>query len=381
MTEEYLQFIWGVKRFDAINLVTTDNEPISVERFGVHNTLLAGPDFSNAAIRFGDAIIHGPVEIHVKSSDWYKHQHHLDPAYNNVVLHVVFEHDKEIIQNERVLPTLELKSRIDKDHFSTFKQFRKQQHSIICGSQLLETDPIFLQQMIDKALLQKIDAKIKTVTSYMDSPEDGMFYFLAAAFGANLNVYPFLQLVQSVSLPKLRALQPEQRYSWLLLQSGIAVSKEQDFGDKWHFRGTRPGNFPTKRLFQFAHYLCDEQLQLLVELENSADLINAFHQIIESQSKAVRLTTSFKNHILINAIVPYLCYRAQTDQDISFQDRAMEILEIIPTEHNAITKKWESTGWKLKNARESQGLLALHRYYCTAKKCLSCEVGHAILKR
>ncbi len=379
MTEEYLHFIWDAKRFDILALRTTKRASFAIEHFGIHNTLLAGPDFTNAAVRFKDVVEYGPIEIHVKSSDWYLHKHESDRAYDNVILHVVYEHDREIIQNGRLVPTLELKNRIDVRHFQRFEQFRKNQHAIICGSQLMAIDPIFIHNMIDKALLDKIHAKIKVVVGFMKDPADAMYYFLGAAFGANLNVFPFLQLLQSVPSNSLRKMQPAHRYQWLLLQSGMTDASQKQFKERWHFKGNRPGNFPTKRLLQFAHYLCDEQLALLIELESPEELIAAFHEIIQEHAQTVRLSATFKNHILINAVVPYLVFRAQLDQNAIFQERAFELLERLPPEINAITKKWQAHGFPLKNARESQGLLALHRYYCTAKKCLSCEVGTTIL--
>jgi len=378
MTEEYLHFIWSRKRIVASELRTQHDEPVIIRKAGFHNQLLAGPDFNHAAITISGIEWHGPVEIHVKSSDWYRHNHQNDANYNNVILHVVFEHDKEIIQNNRELPTLELKPYIDWEHFEKYFQFHTNQQEITCAATLSDTDPIFLNNMMSKALITKWNEKAKVLSEYIDDQEDAMFCFLGAAFGGHLNMHPFLQTIATVPRKRLKSLTPMKRYNLLMSQSGMLHGRTKN-SDRWHFKGNRPGNFPTKRMYQFAFYMHDDQLKLLAELASPEDVLNQFDEIMRPQSPQLKLTASFKNHIVINAVAPYFNYCANLHQDNNYQQFAIDLLKLLPPENNTITRKWRAIGRSPKNAWESQGFLSLYRYHCSAKKCLSCEVGNAII--
>ncbi|MCR9172275.1 MAG: DUF2851 family protein [bacterium] len=380
MTEEYLHFIWSLKRIVATELKTQDNELIQISSAGLHNAIMAGPDFSHAKLNIDGLEWHGPVEIHVKSSDWYAHKHDIDEAYNNVILHVVYEHDKEVVQNGRKLPTLELKPFIDWDHFEQFERFKKSKHDIHCAASIKETNALFIDNMMEKALLQKWDQKMQVLQEYINDRNDAMITFLGAAFGGHLNMHPFLQTLATVPADRLRKMAPMKRYNLLLTQSGIIFNDSRTI-DRWHFKGNRPGNFPSKRLYQFAFFMHDDQLKLLAELADPKDVIERFDEIMKPKTEQLRLTDNFKHHILINAVVPFFYYSAQQEQNEQLQEFAMELLRLLPPEKNNITRKWTAIESPPKNAWESQGLLALYRYYCKAKKCLSCEVGNAIIER
>jgi hypothetical protein len=378
MTEDYLHFVWSLKRIVAPELKTQHDETIQIKSAGVHNEIMAGPDFSHARLLIGDMEWHGAVEIHIKSSDWYQHKHHEDSNYNNVILHVVYEHDREVVQNGRQLPVLELKPFIDWKHFEQFRNFSKNKHDITCAASINNTDALFIENMMSKALMQKWSSKINTLEEYIDDPDDAMMTFLGAAFGGHLNMHPFLQTLATVPSSQLRTLAPIKRYNLLLTQSGMVFNDSKTI-DRWHFKGNRPSNFPTKRLYQFAFFLHDDQLKLLAELSTPEEVIVRFKEIMQAKSPDLRLSENFKNQLLINAVVPFFYYCANRNQDERYLEFAMEILRLLPPESNNVTRKWSLIGKKPKNAWETQGLLALYRYYCKAKKCLSCEVGNAII--
>lgn len=380
MTEEYLHFIWRTKRFLAAGFKTSDGLDFEIKKAGIHNAMLAGPDFNHAQIRIDELEWHGPVEIHVKSSDWYKHEHHKDQHYNSVILHVVYEHDKDVVQNGRILPTFELKPYIDWQHYEQFEQFRNTKHEIACAASLLETDRYFLESMMTKAILDKWNDKICVLQEYIDDPDDAMFTFLGAAFGGHLNMHPFLQTIAVLPRERLKSMAPKTRYSMLLSQSGMFESNSRSY-ERWHFKGTRPGNFPTKRLYQFVNYIHDDQLKLLVELARPEEILKHFDEIMKPKDKHLKLSMQFKLSLLINAVVPYMNYLSQLSGNEKYQETAFQLLQMLPPEQNSITKKWKSIGILPKNAWETQGLLALHRYYCKAKKCLSCEVGNAVIRK
>ena len=96
MTENFLHYVWRTRRFDLKSLETSDGEPIEILDFGEYNAYDSGADFQNARIRIGGLLWAGAVEMHIRSSDWLAHGHQRDAAFQNVILHVVFEEDKPI---------------------------------------------------------------------------------------------------------------------------------------------------------------------------------------------------------------------------------------------------------------------------------------------
>src|ERR1700757_5222610 len=95
-TEDFLHYVWKFRLFDKADLKTVDGDEIEIHSVGIHNTD-AGPDFQNARIRIGGTVWAGNVEVHVPSSDWVKHNHTTDKAYDNVILHVVYRDDAPVI--------------------------------------------------------------------------------------------------------------------------------------------------------------------------------------------------------------------------------------------------------------------------------------------
>ena len=104
--EALLHYVWQHRQFSPKPLTTTQGEAVEVIDVGLHNTD-AGPDFFNAKLRIGTQLWVGNVEIHLRSSDWFRHQHEKDKHYDNVILHVVGEADVEVTtMSGRKLPQL-----------------------------------------------------------------------------------------------------------------------------------------------------------------------------------------------------------------------------------------------------------------------------------
>jgi hypothetical protein len=153
MKEEFLHYVWQYKLFSS-ELVTTTNEQISILKSGTHNTN-SGPDFLNAQLKIDDQKWVGNIEIHVKSSDWYAHQHETDSNYDAVILHVVYEDDAEVfMRNNQPLPTLELKGKIDKGLLNSYQNLTsKQLRWIPCENQLAEVDTFFAKELVRTIVL------------------------------------------------------------------------------------------------------------------------------------------------------------------------------------------------------------------------------------
>src|SRR4051812_38819893 len=119
--EDFLHYIWRYKKFDFSNLTTAAGELLIILNSGIYLEQ-AGPDFFNAQIIIGNQKWAGNIEIHIKSSDWYVHGHEKDDNYDNVILHVVWEHNIPIFRKDNSeIPALELRKYVAKDILLNYK--------------------------------------------------------------------------------------------------------------------------------------------------------------------------------------------------------------------------------------------------------------------
>lgn len=383
MNEAYLQEIWSLKRIPITNLQTVDNNSITILEFGEHNTNKSGPDFYLGGVEFNGIKIYGDIEIHVNASDWYKHNHHLDSRYNAVVLHVVYNYDKPVIQNGLELPTIEIRSLIDPDHYQKYILRRLKRSLIPCKDELNTIDPIYLESMKSKALTHKLNEKIKTFRELNNEINESFYQLLAQAFGTAINKNGFETLTSRVPYKSIESLNPKQRFKLLISESGVVNNSTSS--NQWHYKGTRPGNFPSRRVRQFAHFMSYLNMDRLISFVEYPKIIRTFNQemdrIFSNGSLNFRPTKMFRNHLIINAIVPYIWFLAERKNNILLLENVEDVLKALKPESNNIIEKWESIGIEVANAYDSQSLLALYRYFCKPKKCLSCEVGNKVLDR
>lgn len=379
MNEDYLQLIWDRARLPIPKLKLTDGTELIVKRTGDHNVQFSGPDFFNACIAYDELEFHGAVEIHVNSSDWYKHKHHLDDAFNNVVLHVVYNDDSPVQQNGHKMPTLELKDYLDPEHIKTSMRLPLTNASFPCKHFATSIDPIYWSSMKTKALHHKLLVKIESVKHHSD--EQALYLLIASSFGMGVNQKAFVELANSITWNQLSCLSSDQRVQLILVTSGwmnCNYSLGRGTETQWHFRGTRPANFPTKRLPQFAAFIGSFEMTEFMDLLSQSDFTKKFQKLCKTKFNG-KGSPVFSNKliqaILINAFVPFLCRLSEQHSNEDWYSSALDILENLPAERNGIISKWKKVGIEAKNALDTQGLLALNRYYCSSKKCLSCEIG------
>ncbi len=279
MTEEFLQYIWKLRLFDK-NLNLTSGEECQIIDVGTHN-LDSGPDFFNARIKFDNTIWAGNVEIHTKSSDWFTHEHQLDKAYDNIILHVVYDDDKPIKRkNGEQIPTIELRNRFDKKLFETYNDFMTNRNWIPCEKMITEVDRFVLNNWIDRLMVERLENKSGEIEDRLkfngNNWEETFYQFLARNFGFKVNSAPFELLAKSLPLNYLGKHKNNkfQIEALLLGQAGLLTKKYKDEYPKtlqkeylflqkkykltpidphlWRFMRMRPSNFPTIRLAQFA---------------------------------------------------------------------------------------------------------------------------------
>ncbi len=129
-------------------------EPIEIIDVGIPNPN-AGADFSNAKIKLDNLIWAGDVEIHLRSSDWNRHQHHKNEAYNNVILHVVAECDCKIYDsNNREIPQIEIV--ISKEFL---KIFPKRNTFILCEKSIINIDSFTKKNLARNPFIRTLYSK------------------------------------------------------------------------------------------------------------------------------------------------------------------------------------------------------------------------------
>lgn len=422
LKEEFLHFVWKYKRFDHALLKTTDGQEIIIEKHGVHN-LASGPDFHNATITIGDTKWAGNVEMHIKASDWKAHQHQHDAAYDNVILHVVWESDMEVTntKNQRI-PCLRMDDKVRPQDIENYLSLKQNQNWIPCESQISDMDSIIHEQAINRALISRMQRKSQSIIDmlkFYNNDWNKVFYTaLAGAYGAKINKSAFEHLARITPWEILakHADHIFQLEALLIGQAGFLtetpqcdyqseLKKEHQFLSKkyqlkpmdvcaWKLSGLRPISFPLIRLAQFAK-LWHLYQGLFSRVLNESDLStvkkhfeyeidgfwNTHYNFSKPTQPAVKkVGESLRNNILINAVVPTLFAYADLRKDQELKDRMTTFLELSKPESNSIVRQWKSLGIQATSAFSTQGLLELKNEFCTFKKCLQCPVGVRILK-
>lgn len=421
MKEDFLHYLWKFKKFDALNLKTSNEEEITIINVGQYLEL-AGPDFFNAQITIGNQKWAGNVEIHLKSSDWYVHHHERDSAYENVILHVVWEHDTEIFRsNNTEIPVLELKKYVEKATVANYQSLLSPKSWIFCEKQLKDINEFTFKNWQERLFFERLERKSKPIFDLLEQTnsdwEAVLFILLAKNFGLNSNGEIFMEIAQSIPFSVIRkeSFEVENLEALILGTAGLLDSEKEDnyFKDlkfryyyllhKYQieknsiepvqFFKHRPDNFPTIRLSQLAN-LYHSQQNLFSKISTVSSLMDTYSVFEvsaceywqshyqfdkESPKKKKVLSKSFVDLIVINTIIPLqFAYAKSQGKEIS--EDLISLLNEVAPEKNAIIDKFTSFGIKSKNAFETQSLLQLKNEYCNKSKCLECAVGMELLK-
>lgn len=403
MKEAYLHHIWLMKRLPMHKLTLTDGRKIDVIRTGCHNHD-SGPDFFNGAVRIGGIEWNGNIEMHLKSSDWYAHKHHLDAAYDNVILHVVYQHDKPVFIGVDEIPVLELRPLIDQRHLSSFESLVGNSRWIPCAAELPAIDPVFTSMQIESAVLHRLERKAELLDrrfSLLGNDLRQLIYeTVAQSFGTRVNALPFVELTQRMPVKTIWREKKEVAPALLLGAAGFLENPEETDGyrsdlrkhwqfyalkhsirpmDKlsWKFKGLRPPGYPHVRITQFAEIASSLHADFSV-FEKSVDELSGFF-FKNTKASFYPLTKSFNDLLLINSIVPLLWWWGGYKNEAAARRKALDLLEKTAPENNEIINSWKKIGISCKSAFDSQGLLELKNEFCNNKKCLSCKIGNKIL--
>src|SRR6478752_6462543 len=208
MKEDFLHYLWRFKKFDVSNLRTSNDEAITIIHSGQY-LQLAGPDFFNAQIIIGDQKWAGNVEIHIKSSDWYVHNHEKDEAYENVILHVVWEHDTSVFGKNNVeIPVLELKNFVRQETVGNYQSLMSPKSWIFCEKELNQIDEFVLKNWQERLFFERLERKSIPIEQMMDETQQDweavLFLLLAKNFGLNTNGESFMNIARNISTSVIR---------------------------------------------------------------------------------------------------------------------------------------------------------------------------------
>lgn len=423
MTESFLHYIWQFQYFSKEHLTTTEGEPINIFNPGIKN-LNAGPDFHNARITIGTLEWRGSVEIHIKASGWDDHKHGQDYGYENVILHVVWENNRQIIRSDgSLMPTLELKSRTDISLWNRYRNLYTSAESIPCASSWRQIPDLVKLSMQDKAMASRLEAKATKVMELLEGNlgdwDETCYQLLFRNFGFKVNPEPFFQLARAIPYKIIkkhidRPLQVEALLFGLagflnasfdedypnilvreynLLKSKYSLTYKQLHKAQWRFLRLRPANFPTIRISQLAALLTRNKtiFSSLLSINSFQELFdflkveqssywNSHYQFEKDTASVPSIGKASINNIIINAVVPLLVAYSITHDDQVYMDRAIDLLHHLPSENNKIIRQWLSMNHLVKNAADSQALIELFNSYCTKKRCLECSIGSYLIR-
>ena len=430
--EQLLHYVWKHRILPLGKLCTTSGQEVEVIDPGLHNHD-AGPDFFNAKVRIGGQVWVGNVEIHLRSSDWQRHGHQLDPAYNNVILHVAEVVDAEVVtQDGKQLPQLCLP--IPEDVSEHYAELCRTEDYPRCWRIIPSLSRLTVHSWMSALLAERLAERAQRCLDWLKAVdgdwERTLFVALARNFGFGVNGDAFeawgkalplhaaakhrddlFQLealfLGSAGLLALEAVPPTARQAaaedsyflrlqreWTYLKHKFRLPEPMAY-KRWRYLRLRPQNFPHLRIVQLAnlYFRGTASFAALMKASSREALHTALdaapsdywqrHYLfgLESRRSEKHLSPSSRDLIIINTVCPMLFGYGEAHNDPSVQERAVELLEELRPEQNYIIRQWQQCGVEVASAADSQALIQLKRIYCDRKDCLRCRFGFEYLKR
>lgn len=418
MNENLLQYLWKYKIFSKFDFKDTDGNPIEILDFGTLNTN-SGPDFSLAKIKTKNIVLAGNIEIHVKSSDWYFHNHDLQKHYQSVILHVVYFNDTDVSElKEAGIPTLELKDYINEEILTKYQTLENQYQFIPCESIFDASKVPFL--FSEETLLKKLDEKSIEIEQLLAQSKNNyeavLFQKLAYSFGLKVNAEIYQNIAENIDFKIIQKISQNQfQLESLLFGKGNLLEKETETNQKWKrefdflknkfkiseqtfpvkFLRLMPPSFPTIRFSQLAmlYHLQPNLFSKILKAKNIQELKSLFenvktsdfwenHYTFEKTSEEKiekKLSDDFIEILLINAVLPII-YTYFKNINPEKTDQVLDFYKNLSPEKNSIISSWKKLNVKFSSALETQAFLYHHKHLCSYKNCLNCNIGLKILK-
>lgn len=420
MKEDFLHYVWQYKKFAFTNIQTVSGQELTIIHSGYY-IQQAGPDFFNAQIVIDNQKWAGNIEIHLKSSDWYVHHHETDANYDNVILHVVWEHDTDVFRkNNTVIPVLELKKYVSNEVLHQYKQLFTQKTWINCENQLTTIDDFTISNWKERLFFERLEKKANEVEILLQKNtfdwEATFFQLMAKSFGLNTNGDAFLKMAESLpySVIKKERHEVENIEALFFGTTGLLEEENEDsyYNDlkkRWNylkhkhqlnniffqqvqFFKHRPDNFPSIRLAQLAQLIVKHQhfFQLIVKANSTEEIYPFFNSTVseywklhyvfdKSHSKKNKiLSKNFIDLLILNCILPIKFAYGYASGNIN-PEELIALASEIATEKNTIIEKFAHFGLVSTNSYHSQAILQLKKEYCNTNKCLNCAIGQKLI--
>ncbi len=419
MNERLLHYIWQFRYFNPNELLTSQGQQVQVLAPGEYNTN-QGPDFANARIKLDSTIWAGPVELHLKTSDWNRHGHTSDGNYNKVILHVVWHHD--LPENNADAPVLELQPHVPAMMLDQYEKWMHSTQAVPCGNQLQHVNTLTITNWKDRMLSERQLQKMHRIQQHLQQTsnhwEEVFWRLLCRYFGGNVNGESFEQVAVSlpVSLLAKHKNQIHQLEALLLGQAGLLHKNDEDkycqmlyteyqfLQKKYGLRVVnkppaylrlRPVNFPSVRLAQLA-MLIHKSLHLFSRIREADQLKQVWRLLdvtandywnyhykpgIEAEHLPKHVGRQIMETVLINAICPVLFAYGKLNAEQAQVEKALNWLQQVPAEKNVYTRAFEQYHLEAMHAYDSQAMIQLKKEYCDARRCLECAIGNAMLRK
>ena len=416
-----MQYVWQHRLWPRTHLRTVDGQPVQIIDPGRLNTD-AGPDFFNAKIVIAGRTWAGDVEIHVRASDWHRHGHDGNPAYDSVILHVVDRDDTPIIRsNGETIPQMQMAC--TPDFYQRYSQLVDCADRFLpCAETIAQMSSLHITDWLDSLAFERIYEKTDSIEARLQRLgrdwDAAAYVTIARCLGFGVNGDPFERLALSTPI-RFLAKHCDSLFTveaLLLGQSGLLdadpkpdsyrlqLKKEYDymahkFGLRqpeslgWKMSRMRPANFPHRRIAMLAALLnrSTRLMSLMLDI-NSVDQASeifslpftgywANHYSFGAPSAAAGVTLSRNSvySLMINAVIPLQFAYGMSRDDRELTDRAIDLLHSLPAEQNSIVRIFHDGGLRINSAFASQAVIQLRRAYCQTHKCLYCRIGHRAL--
>lgn len=423
VSEKFLHHVWKFGWFSSTDLRTNTGQKIEILHPGIHNHN-AGPDFMNARIRIDETLWWGNVEIHIRASDWHKHQHEGDENYKNVILHVVLHNDTSIyINTPGDLQVLDLSQCLDWNLWEMHQKWLHNYHWIPCESVINQSESAYWIMAKDRLLIERLHERIEGIFESLERNHGDWsqvaFIELCKGFGFKSNSLAMEILAQSIPYKVISRHSSDllQMEALLFGQSGLLQSEKPDEYEHklqqeysllkakynlvplsahiWNFGKLRPSNSPLIRLAQLAHVISRaqhlassllhlEQPHLIEFISGDAHPYWEMHKQFGVKRKKPLQTAMGQNSIyciLINTVARLRFAHGKYYNNLSMMTDALSLLQNTPSEKNSVHANWQKLGIQSDHAGDSQALLQLYSVYCTQEKCIECPIGIKLLHK
>ncbi len=418
--EKLMHYVWQHKLWRPSDMTTVDGRRVQVIDPGLHNND-AGPDFFNAKLIIGGETWCGNVEIHVRASDWMRHGHQNDPAYDSVVLHVVASDDTRIKRPDgKEIPQLFMPC--SPDFSQRYEAMVNKPELPSCHDELNAVPRIYITDWLSSLGYERLYQKVERITEIYRHTggnwAETIYITLARALGFGINSDAFERLAFSVPIHCLLkhrdsaetvegvlfgqagfldnpgdnshyVMRMQQEYQFMTNK----FSLKRPANPGWRMARMRPQNFPHRRIATLAALICrgfkiasellavtnEDDARRLFDIELTGYWSRRYNFTSDTAPSVRALSRGSVTVLIINVVAPVLYAYGLLYDDATRRETAVSLLQSLPAEANTLVRSFMSAGIECRDAFTSQAMVQLRRNYCEPRKCLYCRIGHMLL--